>query len=136
MIELLVYQNIKIWYNTQTHPVHNSVMNYLLPSFNICHVLPFTLGFIFPTLKSHTMINSFKGSLKRKTDGLSRFFVYYPPMVVFLFVFHYQYEVSLTNQLPFVVGCFKLFVLFCVGCLGRVFFQGSSTVDGFLLLMI
>ena len=79
-------------------------------------------------------MNSFKGSLKRKTDRLSRFFVCYPSREVFLFVYHAQYEVILTNYPPFVVGGFKLFVLFCVGCLVRVCRQGSAAVDGFLLL--
>ena len=87
-----------------------------------------------PTLKSHTMMKSFKESLKRKTDGISSFVVCYPSRLVFLFVWHAQYEVSLTSQLPFFVGGFKIFVIFCVGCLARVCRQGSAMVDGFLLL--
>ena len=79
-------------------------------------------------------MKSFKGSIKRKTDGLSSFVVCYPPRVLFLFVCNAQYEVVLKNYLPFVVGGFKLFVLFCVGCLVRVCRQGSAAVDGFLLL--
>ena len=80
-------------------------------------------------------MKSFKGSIKRKTDGLSRFVVCYPSGVLFLFVCNAQYEVVLKNYIPFVVGGFKLFVLFCVGCLVRVCRQGSAEVDGFLSLM-
>ena len=79
-------------------------------------------------------MKSFKGSIKRKTDGLSSFVVCYPPRVLFLFVCNAQYEVVLKNYLPFVVGGFKLFVLFCCCFLVRVCLQGSAMVDVFLFL--
>ena len=95
----------------------------------------FLSGRFFPTLKSHTTMNSFKCSLKRETDGISRFVVCYLSRVVFLFVYHAQYEVSLTNYLPFVVGGFKICALLCVGFLVRVCCQGSAMLYGYLSLM-
>ena len=84
--------------------------------------------------KNKSGTDKLRTSIKHEMDGLSIFVVCYPSRVVFLCVCHAQYEVSLTKYLPFVVGSFKLFLLFLVGCLVRVCRQGSETVDRFLLL--